>query len=275
MRNNVKTLISVIILLVSACYACAQDTIIIKETGELPKYSGESIAKDMAEALDMPEYCMKNFSSGKVVLTFKVDTTGHIKDTEVIKSVDPYADAAAAKALKSLKNWIPGTYNGRKYAYTMKFPINFTNAKKYKSRKTKQISYKDITVKYPKKWKNLSDSTKIHLSTKMFGSGSFLMMRKMENHETLKGIVLDFKEKGLIFSDIINQISVNNYSAISINGKFNTKNLERLTSPYLACAIQVNSDNQRYFIIACYFKDKEYKSRRDISFILESLKIDN
>lgn len=275
MRNNVKTLISVIILLVSASYACAQDTIVIKETGELPKYTGESIAKDMTEALEMPEYCMKNFSSGKVVLTFNVDTTGHITDTEVIKSVDPYADAAAVKALKSLKSWIPGTYNGKKYAYTMKYPINFSNAKQYKPRKTKQISYKDITLKYPKKWRNKSDSIKIYLSTKMFGTGSFLIMRKMERYETLKGIVLNLKENGFIFSDIINQISVNNYNAISINGKFNMKNLERITSPYLACAIQVNSKHHRYFIIACYFKDKEYKSRRDISFILESLKIDD
>ena len=63
--------------------------------------------------------------SGKVYVSFIIDTLGQVTNVETIKGINDEFDKEAVRVVKLLSNWEPGTIRGKKIAVKYTVPINF------------------------------------------------------------------------------------------------------------------------------------------------------
>ena len=70
-----------------------------------------------------PEAAQAAGTEGRVVLKFKVDKDGTIKNVKVVKSVDPELDAEAVRVVSEAPAWTPGMQNGEPVAVSYVFPV--------------------------------------------------------------------------------------------------------------------------------------------------------
>jgi periplasmic protein TonB len=96
---------------------------------QMPEYRGGQTAlqKDIAKNVNYPKKARMNSIEGKCFVRFVVNANGSIGKTEILKGVPncPECDAAAVKAIKSLKKFIPGKNNGKPVPVWFQLPINF------------------------------------------------------------------------------------------------------------------------------------------------------
>lgn len=63
--------------------------------------------------------------SGKVYVSFIIDTLGQVTNVETIKGINDEFDKEAVRVVKLLSSWEPGTIRGKKIAVKYIVPINF------------------------------------------------------------------------------------------------------------------------------------------------------
>ena len=66
-----------------------------------------------------------NKISGRVIVTFVVNTDGSIDDAKIEKSMDPALDKEAIRVVSSMPNWIPGRQKGMPVRVKYTLPITF------------------------------------------------------------------------------------------------------------------------------------------------------
>lgn len=94
---------------------------------EMPEYPGgdEALRKDISEIVKYPVEAQKNKISGKVYVTFVVNTEGKIVDSKIARGVNPSLDKEALRVMNILKTWTPGKQNGKAVKVQYTVPINF------------------------------------------------------------------------------------------------------------------------------------------------------
>ncbi|MBQ3636206.1 MAG: energy transducer TonB [Bacteroidales bacterium] len=75
--------------------------------------------------LSYPRHAWLNNISGRVFVSFVVDTDGTISDVEASKKINPALDAEAVRVVKLMPKWKPATKNGKPVRVSMVVPINF------------------------------------------------------------------------------------------------------------------------------------------------------
>ncbi len=75
--------------------------------------------------IQYPAPARKKDIEGKVIVLFRVDYNGIIKDVSVKKSIDPSLDVEAIRVIKKLPNWTPGVQYNRSVDVYYSLPINF------------------------------------------------------------------------------------------------------------------------------------------------------
>lgn len=71
---------------------------------------------------------------GKVIVIFKVDSTGAVSDFKVWETFDQDVGDKVVKVLKRMPNWTPGTNKGKPIACMTQLPLNFDHEKSNRRR---------------------------------------------------------------------------------------------------------------------------------------------
>ncbi|MFC0878397.1 TonB family protein [Saccharicrinis sp. FJH2] len=69
--------------------------------------------------------------SGRVYVSFEVDTTGNIVNPQIVRGVDSLLNAEALRVVKMMPKWIPGEQRGKKVRVSFMLPINFDTGNSY------------------------------------------------------------------------------------------------------------------------------------------------
>lgn len=118
-----------------------QDTIkenIQKEKGEIcqiperqPEFPGgmKALMEYLIKNIRYPKQCQKMGITGRVVVTFVINTDGSVSDVEVMKKVHPMLDKEAVRVIQEMPKWQPGMQKGKNVRVRFTMPVNF-NLKK-------------------------------------------------------------------------------------------------------------------------------------------------
>ena len=82
---------------------------------EMPEFNGggkDAMGKWVMENIKYPEEAVKNKISGKVFLSFVVNSKGEVKEVNIVKSLHPLLDAEAERVIRSMPDWKPGKQRG-------------------------------------------------------------------------------------------------------------------------------------------------------------------
>jgi TonB family protein len=95
---------------------------------ETPVFKGgeKAMYKFINSKLTYPVSAKEKKISGKVIISFCVNTTGVIEQVKVIKKIDPDLDAEAERVFKLLPAWKPGKLAGKPVAVWYNMPVIFT-----------------------------------------------------------------------------------------------------------------------------------------------------
>ena len=75
--------------------------------------------------LDYPDKAKEEKIAGRVVLSFKVDTDGVVRDVKVLRGAHELLDAEAVRVISASPKWEPGRQKGEPVAVTYTFPVIF------------------------------------------------------------------------------------------------------------------------------------------------------
>ena len=77
--------------------------------------------------LKYPEEAVEREIQGKVFISFEVDTSGHLMNMSVIRSVHPLLDDEAMRVMRKTNGkWKPATINGLPVSSKMTVPVVFS-----------------------------------------------------------------------------------------------------------------------------------------------------
>jgi protein TonB len=100
---------------------------ILLTADEMPTFPGGDAAllKFLGSRLNYPEAALNHSISGKVHLTFTVDSEGHIHDPRVLKGLGYGLDEEAIRLVRLMPWWQPGKQQGRPAWVQVTMPIVF------------------------------------------------------------------------------------------------------------------------------------------------------
>lgn len=94
----------------------------------MPEFVGgeEALFQYLGDHIRYPQMAKEAGISGKVYLTFVVDTNGVISDIEVLKGIGGGCDEEAVRVLRNMPRWNPGKNNGQPVRVHFNLPVSFT-----------------------------------------------------------------------------------------------------------------------------------------------------
>lgn len=101
----------------------------VEKKAEFPGGQAE-LNKYLSKAINYPEEASDNGISGRVIVSFVVNTNGSIVDVEVLRKVHPALDKEAMRVVKAMPAWTPASNQGKKVRSKFTLPINFKLAKR-------------------------------------------------------------------------------------------------------------------------------------------------
>lgn len=102
------------------------DTVFTMVEAEAEYVGGlEKLAMDIRALLKYPRNARRKGVEGKVLVQFVVDKSGRVKDSSVVKGLDPECDREAISMVNRLQAWIPAEHHGKEVASRFVLPINF------------------------------------------------------------------------------------------------------------------------------------------------------
>jgi len=95
--------------------------------GQMPEYIGGAIAMKrwLADEISYPRIALEEGVDGIVYVSFVVNTDGSVSDVKVERGIGYGCDEEAMRAVKKMKNWIPGKQNGNAVRVKQTIPIYF------------------------------------------------------------------------------------------------------------------------------------------------------
>ena len=158
-----------------------------------PTFNGgtaNEFSKWVNENLKYPQAAKDAGIQGRVVLQFTVYPDGSVRDTKVLRGVNPDLDAEALRVVSSSPDWTPGYVKGEPVKVTYTFPVIFQLSGKKTEPKTASIHVtgeaNDVFIRGA-----LADSVLFVLDGKVIPS------RKDINLETIKSIQVLKDEKAI------------------------------------------------------------------------------
>ncbi|MCB2409468.1 energy transducer TonB [Hymenobacter lucidus] len=93
----------------------------------MPEFTGgmKALQKYMQRNMRFPREAAAAAISGKVFVSFTVQTDGSISDVQVMKGLGYGTDEEAARVVKNMPPWTPGRQNSRAVAVRYTLPITF------------------------------------------------------------------------------------------------------------------------------------------------------
>ncbi len=93
----------------------------------LPEYPGgiDALIKEIVQNIKYPQTAKEENIQGKVFVQFVVKKDGSVADVKVLEGIDKACDEEAVRVVKGLKQFKPGTKDGKTVAVQMVLPIVF------------------------------------------------------------------------------------------------------------------------------------------------------
>ncbi|NDV65257.1 energy transducer TonB [Bacteroides sp. 224] len=93
----------------------------------MPEFPGgaSALQRFLAENVNYPTEALRLGVSGRVIVSFVIDTNGKAVDPSIIRSVHPFLDAEAKRVIKKMPLWKPGIQKGKKVKVRYTVPLNF------------------------------------------------------------------------------------------------------------------------------------------------------
>ena len=95
----------------------------------MPQFAGgvKALMQYLGQNVTFPKDAAKSrkFRSGRVYLTFVINTDGTVRDVEVLQSLFPSCDAEAVRVVASMPPWQPGYQDCRPVRVKYNLPISF------------------------------------------------------------------------------------------------------------------------------------------------------
>jgi protein TonB len=94
---------------------------------QMPEFPGgmDALHSYIARNMKYPQIASENGISGRVFVTFVVNTNGQLTDIEVVRGISHECDAEAVRVIKSMPKWIAGRQNGIPVRVKFTVPIIF------------------------------------------------------------------------------------------------------------------------------------------------------
>ncbi|NID12512.1 TonB family protein [Fibrivirga algicola] len=101
---------------------------VITEADENPVYPGglEALNTYLTTSIRYPEAARQNNITGKVLVSFVVDTDGSINRIRLLKGLNYGTDEEAVRVIARMPNWTPGKQKGRAVAILYTLPVPFS-----------------------------------------------------------------------------------------------------------------------------------------------------
>ena len=97
---------------------------VVEQQPEFPGGTTE-MYRYLAKNIKYPSAASRANVSGRVFMTFVVNTDGSIQDVQVMKGLGFGCDEEATRVVKSMPKWKPGRQSGRPVRVKFNLPINF------------------------------------------------------------------------------------------------------------------------------------------------------
>lgn len=93
-----------------------------------PQYPGglDALRTFLSRSLNYPRAAASAGISGKIFLSFVVNTDGSLTDVQVLKGIGFGCDEEAIRVIRKMPNWRPGKQSGRAVRVKYNLPISFT-----------------------------------------------------------------------------------------------------------------------------------------------------
>ncbi len=140
--NRARLMPAIIILIMSFAMALTNDVIaqnekpakekeeepIFKVVEEMPKFPGgvDAMKKFLAENIKYPEFARKKGIQGRVYIQFVIEKDGSVTGGMVLRGIDGGCDEEAARVVRAMPKWIPGTQKGEPVRVQFNLPIQFS-----------------------------------------------------------------------------------------------------------------------------------------------------
>ncbi len=100
---------------------------VVSQAEVMPEFKGgnEALFSYLGENIVYPEAAKVDSLEGVVYVTFIIDKQGKVKDTKVLKGIDPRLDETAVKVIADMPDWTPGKDKGKPVAVQYNLPIRF------------------------------------------------------------------------------------------------------------------------------------------------------
>jgi len=105
----------------------AKNDSIYQIVDQMPEFPGgtEALLKFVANNVKYPEKAKDEEISGRVFISFVIETDGSVSNVEVKRGIGGGCDEEAVRVIKSLPNWKPGIKDGKPVRVSYMMPINF------------------------------------------------------------------------------------------------------------------------------------------------------
>lgn len=85
----------------------------------------KALAAYMRQHVQYPDSAAQARITGRVFVSFVIDTTGQVSNLTVLKSLGYGCDREAVRVIKAMPRWIPGTQSGKPIRVKYNLPILF------------------------------------------------------------------------------------------------------------------------------------------------------
>ena len=94
---------------------------------QMPEFQGgeSELRNFLMKTVKYPPEAVKKGIQGKVYVTFVVAKDGSVKNSKIVRGVDPMLDAEALRVVNAAPKWKPGKQDGKEVAVSYTLPINF------------------------------------------------------------------------------------------------------------------------------------------------------
>lgn len=131
-----KRFLILVVALFASSYMMAQSehlknnktaTVLYESADVMPEYPGgmAALGAFLSENIEYPLDARETGIQGKVYVGFIVEADGEVTNVNVLKGIGGGCDEEAARVVKMMPKWKPGTIDGKKVRVKYTLPISF------------------------------------------------------------------------------------------------------------------------------------------------------